>query len=268
MKIALAYTVYNGLELLEPAIKQHRHLVDELIICYQTTSNKGHYSIEAQTLSDELAQKYRGISIVFAPDLRLSTKQNEIAKHNRMLNAARALGCTHIIMSATDHFYAEEQFTRAINECIKEDYSVSFTKMYTYFKKPTWQLTPMEEYYMPFLIKILQQTKFERTRNHPVYTDPSVQVNTCWSGKVFEPFEICMHHYSMVRHNLEDKFKNAAASIRWSKAELNTFIDESQNYDINKNPGVKYFQGRRIKIVEDYFELESVFTDLNRGRIL
>ena len=255
MKIALAYTVFNGLELLKPAIEHHKELVDEIIICYQTTSNKGEVNTSVEHIVKNIADRTGAHVIMFAPDLRMSTKQNEIIKHNLMLQYAKKIRCSHIVMSATDHFYVKKEFTEAVNHSIFIDANVTFTKMYTYFKYPTWQLTPMEDYCMPFLIKINSNTKFERTSNFPVYIDPSIQVNTCRPFYLFEPEQICMHHYSMVRHDIVGKFKNAAASIRWTAEMVNQFIDEAMNYDIKTNLGVKYFQGRKIKVVQDWFGL-------------
>lgn len=256
MKLAVCFSIYNGLELLEPAVKQWLFRADIILLCYQTTSNKGEYSVASKLMAEHFATKYNCHTLNFAPDLRNNTKKNELDKHNMMLQYARGAGATHLIMSATDHFYTDQQFNWAISQ---DNADVSFTKMYTYYKHPTWQLTPMEDYYMPFLIKINPNTAFMRMANYPVRVDPSLQINTSASCRVFDPLGISMHHYSMVRKDILNKFKNAAASIRWSESQRLEFINEYQNYDLTKNPGVVYFGGRKIRVVDDYFKLSNLW---------
>jgi hypothetical protein len=59
----------------------------------------------------------------------------------------------------------------------------------------------------------------------------------------------------MVRENIHDKFRNAAASMRWGKRQAEGFALEYEMYDIDRNPGVSYFRGRKIKIVPNYFNI-------------
>jgi len=257
MKLAVCFSVYNGLELVDAAVRQYLFRANLIIICYQTTSNKGEFSPASKLFAEHLAKKYNCLPLLFAPDLRLSTKQNELDKHNLMIEFARSKGCSHVIMSATDHFYTDQQFSHALDYSV--GYDVTFTPMYTYYKYPTWQLTPLEDYYMPFLIKLHSNTRFQRVSNYPVRVDPSLQVNTFEKIKVFQPHQACMHHYSMVRKDIENKFKNAAASIRWNEQQRKTFLDEYLNYDITKNPGITYFQGRKIIEVPDYFGIGKLW---------
>jgi hypothetical protein len=256
MKLAMCYTVYNGLELLMKSVQAHYNLVDEIIICYQTISNKGNVNNEVE---DFVKYRFGGKSkvhiIKFRPDFAYNTKANERRKHNMMLDKAREIGCSHIVLSATDHFYKVQDFLDAKAFVIAFDYDVTFTDMYTYYKKPEWQLTPIENYAMPFIIKLHPDTKIEYNKNFPVHVDPSVQVNTYKTWHKF-PEDFCMlHHYSMIREDIRDKFNNAAASIRWKPGMIDIFVDEYENYDLEKNPGLQYFSGRKIKVVPNYFAL-------------
>ena len=61
-----------------------------------------------------------------------------------------------------------------------------------------------------------------------------------------------MHHYSMIRNDIENKFNNAAASSRWGdKAKV--YLDEYNSATINSK--LQYFGGRGLKEVENYFNL-------------
>lgn len=260
MKLAACYSIYNGLELLESSIIQIINHVDLLIIGYQTTSNKFQVDNKSEILALELKIKYNAVIFKFEPDHKLNTKDNELIKHNMLLNAARNENCTHFFMSATDHFYDSESFKQQSEFIMNSNYECSFTSMYTYYKHPTWQLTPIESYYMPFIMRIKPTTKFEKTSNYPVLVDPSLKINTYKMSFLFPRYMFIMHHYSMVRFDILSKFKNAAASIRWNEAMRNTFINEHNNYDINVNPGLVYFQGRKIQQVPDYFNLSKLFS--------
>lgn len=252
MKVALAYSVFNGVELLEKSIRTHAPFVDDIIICYQTVSNRGNFN---DTLEKDLV-KIATINKVqlhrWNPVLSYDTKTNELNKHNHMIGLCRSIGATHMIISATDHFYQPDQFKLAIEQ--SANYNLTLTAMFTYYKHPTWQLTPIEDYYMPFMIRLTDKTRFERQSIYPYKIDPSLKINTSSHHRLFEQTEIMMHHYSMIRMNIMDKFKNAA-SPTFDRAIKEGYMDEWVNYDINSNPGVKYFSGRKIKIVENYFDI-------------
>lgn len=263
MKLAACYTLFNGLELLDNSINQIFDCVDEIILCYQKISNKGNVSNEIEAFIHERKGKNKLHILFFEPDLHLNTKENERNKHQTMIDFAKKLNCTHFFLSATDHFYKKNEFLGAKKDCESLDFDVTFTKMYTYYKKYTWQITPIENYLMPFICKLYPETSIVKLRSHPydkIVVDPSVKIFPCATWYVFEEEEIMMHHYSMVRIDIKNKFQNAAASIRWPNGLAEEFLFEWENYTINENSGVKYFQGRKIKEVPDYFFGKSIFT--------
>lgn len=256
MRLAACYTVFNGLELLENAIKQIREEVDEIIICWQKTSNTGNISADVEAFIKKFEGLHNYHIVFFEPKPGVFTKENEQAKHQLMIDKAKELDCTHFLLSATDHFYKKDEFSAAKKEVLSLDFDVTFTKMYTYYKLPTWQLTPIEDYFMPFICKLYPDTRIDRAKTFPyneIRVDQSVQVRPCGNWNIFQEDEIMLHHFSMIRDDVKNKFSNAAASVRWKPEMIKDFQEEFENYDINKNPGVKYFQGRKIKVVEDYF---------------
>lgn len=255
MRLAALYNVFNGLELLDKSIQQIENLVDEIVICYQTVSYKGEHKPDVESFVD----KYRGRAkfhvIKFEPDTSLFTKENERRKLQLRINFAKQLRCTHFIGMAEDHFYERHEFAQAKHLTEKHDYDVTFTSMYTYFKEPTWQLTPIEDYYAPFISKLYPDTLVAKKHMYPLRVDPSVQLSTCGKWHLWEKDVIMLHHFSMVRSDIEHKFRNAAASVRWPAGRVEKFIEEYNNYNLAENPGVSYFQGRKIKVVNNYFGL-------------
>lgn len=266
MTLSALYSVFNGTELLGKSIKQILPHAEKVIVCYQTVSNTGESDIHVfdkcvkAILAENIPLK-RVIFSPFTPNLGVNTKQNERDKHNKMLNLARLSGATHFFMSACDHFYDDKSIIYAKKYIETTKTEATFTQMYTYFKHPTWQLTPMETYLMPFICELKPETHFTRRNQIGVHVDPALYIANAETAHIFAPTDAVMHHYSMIRVDIRNKFKSAASSIRWTPEQVRTFIDEFENYDIKLNPGITYFQGRRIKQVEDWFNLGSVATD-------
>jgi hypothetical protein len=256
MKLALCYTVFDGLELLPASIKAMRKHVDEIIICFQKVSFTNQISDVVEAFCYGIQQANKNVHVIeYHLEGKCGAKQNERNKHNLMVNKAKALGCTHAMLSATDHFYLDSQVNYAKNVIAEADYDCTFTKMYTYYKYPTWRLSEIEEYHMPFIFKLYADTQIVKLKwkEYPVFVDPSVHISTYENHTVFTPKEIMLHHFSMVRRDVREKLSNAASS--WQPHEVDQFIKELEGYDITENPGVSYFKGKKIEVVPDYFGL-------------
>jgi hypothetical protein len=126
--------------------------------------------------------------------------------------------------------------------------------MFTYYKHPAWQLTPMEEYLMPFIMKIYPQTEFGRQK-YPVVVDPALKVNTARHWLIFPVEELVLHHMSMIRVNIREKMQNSVSLGYWPQGSAERYIKEFESYSLQENPGVEYFQGRKVQVVDNYFEL-------------
>ena len=249
MKLAALYTVFNGLELLEASVNQLD--VDVVIIGYQTISNRGNKSEEVLPFIEEMKLKHPNWYFLnFEPDLSKHPNQNEINKHNLLLTLAKNLNCTHFLMSATDHFYNREDFIKAKE--ISKNYDATTTKMFTYYKEPTLQLTPIEDYEMLFICKLYPQSEFVR-KNFPVVIDPALKISTSKSFKSFDSSDIMMHHYSMLRIDINNKFDNSCASVNWSDELKEQFKEEYKHHQ--EGDAVSYFKGRRTIRVNNYFNL-------------
>ncbi len=255
MRLAALYSCFNGLELLEKSIDQIYPYVAYLILCYQTVSNKGEPNPDIESFMERFKVDSKFHILKFEPNPNVNTKDNERAKLQLRIDYAKKLGCTHFFSSAEDHFYKPDEFVLAKDKVDNSIYDVTFTSMYTYYKHPTWQLTPIEDYYMPFICKLYPDTRVQSVPNYPLRVDPSIQINTCNNWYLFNQDKIMLHHFSMFRKDMLSKFRNAAASIRWKPDAVERFIEQYNNYDIESNPGVEYFRGRKIKIVDNQFEL-------------
>jgi len=244
-KLSLLYTFWTGddVEMLMRSIKHHTPFVDEIIVCLQSTSNKGEYCIVQNHLCDMFLE-LKPMSDWYDPNLTISTKENERIKHNKMIQHAKKGGATHFIMAAADHFYDERVFINSIEAMKTGKYDVILTKMRTYYKHENWTLYPLEDYYMPFIHKMYDNTEISKTAYYPVVVDPSVKVNTSNFFYIMPESDGLLDHYSMVRKDIKKKFRNAAASIRWTPEQVERFISEYENAKVGDN--IEYFGGREI----------------------
>jgi hypothetical protein len=253
MKLGCIYTVFNGIELLKKSIEQIINDVDVIAIVYQETSNRGFEDGNVRhkigLALAELKSAEKIYYIPFVPNLGIDTKTNELNKHNVGLKFLKMHECTHFFLSATDHYYNTFDFRIAKEKCEARDFDVTLTSMFTYYKHPTWQINPIEDYYMPFICKIYPQTEYIKTK-WKYLVDPSVRINTDKAMHLFSPHEIMMHHYSMIRTDIENKFNNAAASSRWGeKAKI--YLDEYNSASLESK--LAYFGGRGLIEVENLF---------------
>jgi hypothetical protein len=70
---------------------------------------------------------------------------------------------------------------------------------------------------------------------------------------MYTPDEVLLHHYSMIRVNIADKFRNAAASIRWKPEQVTAFIDEFENAKLGNS--ISYFKGRILVESQNLFSI-------------
>lgn len=261
MKLAAIYTLFNGTECLHRSIKQILPYVDIIILGIQEVSNSGNQIKEQDRSRIFNAHREFDKSIIvnYTPSMSYDRKENERRKLQFMLDTAKELGASHWLLLAGDHIYKPKELKAAKDKISKGQITadVTLSEMFTYYKKPTWQLSEIESYYMPFICKLKKDTKVVKENKYPYRVDPSVRIN----ADTFHLFgkELMLHHFSMVRNSVEWKIKNAAAGQGWTKEKAEKFIKEWNNYDIELNPGVEYFGGKKIRIVEDYFKLNAIF---------
>lgn len=254
MKLTVCITTFNGLEYLNHCVEQYLKFVDEIVVCYQ---DRSHLFWDKRPVGEFVKSQFsdhpRVIINEFKPLRTKTFKQNEVDKHNQMVGVAREHGAEYFILSAVDHFYKLDEVEKVRQEAMQ--YDVTFTPVDTYYKHPEWQLTPKEPYMMPFICKMHPETKVMRVPNYPVFVDPAVQINTYKNWHLFDESEITVHNYSMIRTDIREKFKNRYIPMKWGASKIERLIQEYENYDIDVNPGIERYHGRKIKIVPNYFNL-------------
>ena len=248
MKLAACYTVFNGVELLEHAINSVKDHVDEIIIGFQTVSNYGNECKDILDFMDRFPD-YNYFN--YEPDLTVDSKTNEKRKHQKLIEFARSKNCTHFFLSATDHFYKEDEILYAINVVLTTGVRTTYSKMITYFKEPTLRLEPLEEYYMPFICS----TSVNIGSMSPVLVDPACSFRPFAPYYVFKEEEVLMHHFSWIRKDIRNKLENAAAKVNWLDR-IEEFIDKYNNFKLgNKFP---YYPKHKIVETEDIFNLRNI----------
>ena len=222
MKLGVAYNIFDGEEMLPHSLRNLRPMVEFICVVYQTTSNFGNKNpllleqlemLQIEGLIDKL--------FFYEPKIeRLENGEvdwkhgthNEFEKRNIGLNICRANGCDAFMTIDCDELYDEKQFLWARVDFEKGGYDTSFLQMKTFYKKPTLEVTPSEEYYVPLFYKINKDTKFtyEFAPPYPCNIDPTRRVKAGYS-RIYQRDEIEMYHYAYVRNNLVSKVTNTSA---------------------------------------------------------
>lgn len=218
MKLAAIYNAWDGDEILPYSIEQIRPHVDFIIIVYQTVSNFGESYVP--TLPE------RGtINLHYQPDLTKSGTFNETRKRNLGLDIARNEGCTHFISMDCDELYDGLVF-KAWRDRVG-DYDGSACKMLTYYKHPDIRLSPLEQYYVPFISRIYPDTRLG-SAGYPVLADPTRTISTSKNFYIID--EPIMHHFSWVRADIGRKLRNSSASGRW-RDKIPSMVEQFEQFE-------------------------------------
>lgn len=249
MKLAAIYNVWDGDELLAGSMRQIRRSVDHIIVVHQEVSNFGEeYISKVINYIPYIDQQ-----IFYTPNLAWSGTKNETAKRQLGLDAAIAAGCTHFIFMDCDEYYSSDQFERCKDIIGKLDIETSVIKMQTYYKEPVWQVEGLDNYYVPFICKIVPGIKCGFFPNFPFYCDPTRQINTRHAIHLIEE-NIVMHHYSWVRKDIVRKLNNSSAKVNF-KEKIAYLLDEFKNAKLGSE--ISWFQNRKLILAPNTFKIES-----------
>jgi hypothetical protein len=264
MKLGLAYNVFDGEELLGYSISQIRDLVDFVAIVYQTTSNYGHKNPQLlDTLNKLKSEGLIDMLFEYEPNIRYdeegvidwrSGTYNELDKRNIGLKICRANGCDTFMTMDCDEVYKKEEFKKAKKEFILGGYDTSFCKLLTYYKLPTMQLDPPEEYYCPLFYKIKKDTEFKKYENYPVHIDRTRKVSA-GHPRIFKREEIQMHHFAYVRKDLLTKIKNS--SVQMDTGSQKQLLHHFNNWK-GKESGALMLSEQKYELIEvdNYFNIK------------
>lgn len=247
MRLAAIYNVFDGEELFPYSLKSVFDDIDLAVVVYQTTSNYGEKYDPMEKIG-AWGQFTKVEFVKYEPNLSISASMNERAKRNLGIDFARANHCTHFLALDVDELY--EDFEHAKELYIKSGHAGSVCRLQTYFKKPTFMFDKPEDYYVPFIHELHEQT-LSGTSSYPFYVDPTRAIN---ESDVVE-LPIFMHHFSWCRKDIMRKARNSSAA---------GIIKNSTIFKDYNSPelGEGYFLAnwnRRIKIVPDKFGLASIF---------
>lgn len=245
-RLAAIWNVWDGDELLFHSIKQIREHVDEVIVVYQNQSNYG------EIYHPEIPSHLCDYIIHYKPQLHFSGTLNETAKRNIGLDKAKELGCTHFILMDNDELYDTNEFKYYKDLIYYNNCESSACRLYTYYKYPTIQITPLEDYYVPFICKLNPTTRLGYYGSYPVITDPTRQSN---HHKDFYKINIpLMHHYSWVRKDIERKIRNSSARMAFKNKDQ--IIKEFNDFE--KTGELAFYQGHSWIEVQDKFGIGKI----------
>lgn len=210
MKLAALYNIWDGVEHLESSVNSIRDDVDFIIFVYQDVSNYG----EKYDPLSEIKNIKHDVCFLYTPDLNLSPMANEKEKRNIGIKIAKSLCCTHFLHMDCDELYP--QFRNLKNEFIQSLQDGSVCKINTYFGKSNYCFEKYDNYYVPFIHKLHENT-IAGGKQYPYYVDPTRKINT---SNVARLESGSMHHYSWVRDNIEKKIRNSTAKNNIQKSQL------------------------------------------------
>lgn len=246
MKLGVAYNLFDGEELLESSLKNMREKADYIVVVYQTESNFGEVYRPVQ--DEVLRLKELGLideAIKYIPELLTlengegidpkSGTHNETKKRNIGLDACRNAECDYILTMDCDEFYDSDEFDEAFEEVVDGNYDTSFCQMGTYYKEVDNRMYPDETYYVPFICKIYDDSKYEYRKGYPVTVDRTrmLKAGNCL---VLDRYEIEMHHLSYVRKDISRKFYNS--SSRFPNEEIEACIESFNNWEFGSSAKV------------------------------
>ncbi len=215
-KLGVSYSVWDGEELLEGAIRSIRPAVDYVNVVWQRLSWHGkecHPDLEKLLID----LKNKGLIdeiIFFDCDPSINSNVNECAKRNLGLEAARQAECTHFMTLDTDEYWDLEQFKIAKQYVYDKNISHSACP-HVLYRTPTVRHLDYADFFISFIYRIDHGEKFVNgcfADELPWRMDPTREIPITKRSRVCFLHNILCHHYSYVRKDLIKKIKNTAAN--------------------------------------------------------
>ena len=115
MKLALIYNLWDDWDLFRMSYQRTAHWADGVIVVASERSNFG----EVSEIPDFMG---RPITLLQKEPHFREARENETAKRNYGLQAAREMGFTHFLMMDADEFYEPEEFLKEKKRIEEQDY--------------------------------------------------------------------------------------------------------------------------------------------------
>lgn len=243
MKLGISYQVFDGEELLHPAIESIRDLVHHVCVVYQTTSyfgNPAHAELEP-TVKSLLADGLVDELVLYEPDLPLGFKPNELAIRNLGLQKSRDAGCTHHISADADELYEKNQLKYAMG-VMDGGFDSSVVTMDGYYKKPTYLIKPSQSQCVTLIHPVHVEYDMESGLPANIELTRRLKSTNC---RTFTRDEFVVHHMSYVRRDMRRKYANNSNGLL---------------FDIEKFMSVydKYELGQRVMTIPDFLNRKTV----------
>ncbi len=210
-KLGASYSVWDGEEMLEYAIRSIRSEVDYVNVVWQKVSWFGSpcsdglepmlKKLRDEKLIDEL--------IFFEPDLSALPAENETGKRNVGLEAARKAGCTHFITLDTDELFDAEEFKTSKEIIYQFGLTHTACPIITYFSPTVRIVGGKTGCTLPFICSIEKGEKLVLNAHQPWYADPTRKIPVSKNSRPFFMHTVCMHHFPRCRHDLNKKIQNS-----------------------------------------------------------
>lgn len=246
MRLGVAYTVFDGEELLEQSVKQIRSAVDYVVVVYQTTSNFGtpHPGGLPDLLCDLVSRKLIDVMVPYIPKIKQNPWDNEIRKRNLGLSYCRDAGCDYFMSMDVDEYYLPFQFQNAKYWIGENDLDNTVCRMWTYYGDSCHRLKERESYYVSFIAKIYQKRQFILDAPSWLTVDHTRSYGE--NQRFLEPCCIEMCHMSWIRKDMRLKLENSSARQNFRKD-----IDEMVRRYEEWVPGQPaYLFGKEYQLVE------------------
>lgn len=245
-KWGVAYSVYDGEELLEASIRTIRPYVDYVIVVWQRVS---WYGTPARDSLLPLLEELRGKGLIdelieYQPDLKLKAVKNETNKRNVGLRAARKAGVTHYMCMDTDEFYLPEDLLASKEYILRNSITHSFCALLMYGEVPT-KLIMEQRCCCQYFTRITCLSKHCNEKNAIALVDPTrkISLTPWWMGgsRCFFMHNVRMHHFTYIRKDMKGKVANST-----NRGSATKTVDYCSGVDSSK-----------IATVEDYFAIED-----------
>ena len=212
-RFGVSYSLFDGIELLEPSIKSIRSEVDYVNVVYQMHSWYG--EPVGEDLPHSLSElKRKGLIdevIEYMPEISKPAGLQELNKRNLGLRYAKKAKVDYFMTMDVDEFYCAKNVAEAKKVIVEKNITRSFVTQVLYGRKPTkLNLNFGEACYVPFFCKINMFSKLGRNSKVPCRVDKTRRFAYSMFDKCFVLDGVVMHHLSEVRKDYAKKKRNSS----------------------------------------------------------
>ena len=231
MNLILIYNLFDGIELLEHNAKSLRDQVDFIVVHYQLKNwygKKIDYDVVAELkrlndlhIIDEfiLFDKFQPVNDPFA------AKNLEYFKRLSIKNWAKKRHFTHYLELDIDEFFTTDEFKKAKDNILKNNYITTSCKIYDYFFKPYYRKDCLNFKQIPFICSLFNNNE----QSFKVDVDPTrVTAGMSDQHYSFEENELMMHHMETIRKDIMLKYESTSRG-NLDRNRLNDLLSKIEN---------------------------------------